>query len=125
MRSGEEASLATASQRLDRTKMNGHSPTHLHLTMSPFRMNDDPEQTESHDAAELVALERELGHDYVDIVQSGCDSQCDRETLWMRLLALLRRRPAFRTYLTIPSRADDGLESSPENGQYTDVDGMV
>jgi hypothetical protein len=111
--------------RLDQTKMKPCSPTHLHMTMSPLRMDDEPEETESHDAAELVALERELGHDYVETVQSGCDSQCDRKTLWVRLLALLRRRPAFRTYLTIPSRADDGLESSPENGQYTDVDGMV
>jgi hypothetical protein len=105
--------------------MKSRSPTHLHITMSPLRMNDEPEETESHDAAELVVLERELGHDYVETVLSGCDSQCDRETLWVRLLALLHRRPGFRTYLTIPSRADDGLESSPENGQYTDVDGMV
>jgi len=72
-------------------------------------------------ANELRMLERELSHDIYETVQTGNETALARESLWLRLLVLLHQHPEFTTFLEIPSRQNDGLESSPAQGVHTDV----
>lgn len=84
----------------------------------------EAEEERADDMKELLTLERELCHDIYDQVQSGCETLLDRKTLWQRLLVLLARNQDFRTYLDIPSRENDGVDSSPAQGALTDVEGF-
>ena len=84
----------------------------------------EAEEERADDEKELLTLERELCHDIYDQVQSGCETLLDRKTLWQRLLVLLARNQDFSTYLDIPSREVDGVDSSPARGALTNVEGF-
>ena len=81
----------------------------------------EAEEERADDANELRMIERDLSHDIYEKVQTGNETSCDRRTLWLRLLQLLHQHPDFNTYLEIPSRETDGLDSSPAQGLFTDV----
>ena len=81
----------------------------------------EAEEERADDANELRMIERDLSHDMYENVQTGNETSCDRRTLWLRLLQLLHKHSDFNTYLDIPSRETDGLESSPAHGLFTNV----
>jgi hypothetical protein len=81
----------------------------------------EAEEERADDANEFRMIERDLSHDMYEIVQNGNETGQHRRILWLRLLQLLHQHSDLNTYLEIPSRETDGLESSPAHGLFTEV----